>query len=134
MAGSVVVLGGGSTGKAFVAALRRIDDDVPITLVERGLVGGECSYYACMPSKALLRPAEALSAARLAPGATDAVTGASTRRASLLASRPGHRRLGRLERGDSSTRLDVELVRGEGRVDTARYRESATGSIPTTSS
>ena len=53
----VLVLGGGSTGEHFVGALRRLDDDCEITLVESRLVGGECSYYACMPSKALLRTA-----------------------------------------------------------------------------
>ena len=55
VSGRVVVLGGGAVGEAFVAALRRHDEEVPITLVESHLVGGECSYYACMPSKALLR-------------------------------------------------------------------------------
>ena len=39
--GRVVVLGGGAVGEAFCAALRRLDEDVPMTLVERGLVGGE---------------------------------------------------------------------------------------------
>ena len=63
------MLGGGSTGEAFVAALRRLDSSVPITLVERELVGGECSYWACMPSKTLLRPVEVVAAARHAPGA-----------------------------------------------------------------
>jgi pyruvate/2-oxoglutarate dehydrogenase complex dihydrolipoamide dehydrogenase (E3) component len=71
----VVVLGGGSTGEAFAGALRALEPDTSITLIERGLVGGECSYYACMPSKALLRPPEALAAARLVPGAAEAVTG-----------------------------------------------------------
>ena len=71
----VVVLGGGSTGEAFAGALRRLDEHVPITLVERELVGGECSYFACMPTKALLRPAEIVAAARRAPGAAEAVTG-----------------------------------------------------------
>ena len=75
MPGDVLIIGGGSTGEAFAGALRGFEPDTRITLVERELVGGECSYYACMPSKALLRPAEALAAARLAPGAAEAVTG-----------------------------------------------------------
>jgi pyruvate/2-oxoglutarate dehydrogenase complex dihydrolipoamide dehydrogenase (E3) component len=72
----VVVLGGGSAGEAFVGALRRLDADVEITLVERALVGGECTYWACMPSKTLLRAPEVLAAVRLAPGAAEAISGA----------------------------------------------------------
>jgi dihydrolipoamide dehydrogenase len=64
----VVVLGGGSTGEHFVGALRRLDDSVQITLVERRLVGGECSYYACMPTKTMLRTAELSSSLDRAPG------------------------------------------------------------------
>jgi len=64
----VVVLGGGSTGEHFVGALRRLDDSVQITLVERRLVGGECSYYACMPTKTMLRAAELSSSLDRAPG------------------------------------------------------------------
>lgn len=75
MAERVVVLGGGSTGEAFVGALRRLDRETEVVLVERELVGGECSYFACMPSKALLRPVEALAAAARAPGAAEAVSG-----------------------------------------------------------
>lgn len=71
----VVVLGGGSTGEHFVGALRRLDADVEITLVEERLVGGECSYWACMPTKTMLRPVEALAGARHAPGAAEAVKG-----------------------------------------------------------
>jgi pyruvate/2-oxoglutarate dehydrogenase complex dihydrolipoamide dehydrogenase (E3) component len=73
--GPVVVLGAGSSGEHFVGALRRLDPDVEIVVVERGLAGGECSYYACLPTKTLLRPTEALAAARYAPGAAEAVTG-----------------------------------------------------------
>jgi dihydrolipoamide dehydrogenase len=65
---NVVVLGGGSTGEHFVGALRRLDDDVEITLVESRLVGGECSYYACMPTKTMLRGAELSSSLDRAPG------------------------------------------------------------------
>jgi pyruvate/2-oxoglutarate dehydrogenase complex dihydrolipoamide dehydrogenase (E3) component len=71
----VVVLGAGSAGEHFVGALRRLDPKVEIAVVERELAGGECSYYACLPTKTLLRPTEALAAARLAPGAAEAVTG-----------------------------------------------------------
>ena len=73
--GAVVVLGGGSAGEAFVAALRRLDGAVPLTVVERELVGGECTYFACMPSKTLLRSTELLAAARIAPGAAEAIAG-----------------------------------------------------------
>jgi pyruvate/2-oxoglutarate dehydrogenase complex dihydrolipoamide dehydrogenase (E3) component len=72
---SVVVLGGGAGGEAFVAELRKLDEDVSITLVERELVGGECSFWACMPSKTLLRAPEIVASAGRAPGAAEAVTG-----------------------------------------------------------
>jgi len=69
----VVVLGAGATGEAFLAALARLDPDAEITVVEHELVGGECSYWACIPSKTLLRPLEVVARARLAPGAAEAV-------------------------------------------------------------
>ena len=64
----VVVLGGGSSGEHFVGALRRLDDDAELTLVERRLVGGECSYWACMPTKTMLRGPEIVAESRRAPG------------------------------------------------------------------
>src|SRR5438874_677256 len=64
----VVVLGGGSTGEHFVGALRRLDASAELTLVESRLLGGECSYYACMPTKTMLRGAELSSSLERAPG------------------------------------------------------------------
>jgi dihydrolipoamide dehydrogenase len=64
----VVVLGGGSTGEHFVGALRRFDDEVQITLVESRLVGGECSYFACMPTKTMTRATELAASLDRSPG------------------------------------------------------------------
>jgi pyruvate/2-oxoglutarate dehydrogenase complex dihydrolipoamide dehydrogenase (E3) component len=64
----VVVLGGGSTGEHFVGALRRLDSDAEITLVEERLVGGECSYFACMPTKTMLRATEVAASLERTPG------------------------------------------------------------------
>jgi pyruvate/2-oxoglutarate dehydrogenase complex dihydrolipoamide dehydrogenase (E3) component len=70
----VVVLGAGATGEAFLGTLARLEPETEITVVERELVGGECSYWACIPSKTLLRPLEVVHRARLAPGAAKAVS------------------------------------------------------------
>lgn len=64
----VVVLGGGAAGEHFVGALRRLDAAAEITLVEQRLVGGECTFYACMPTKTLLRAVELSSSLERAPG------------------------------------------------------------------
>jgi pyruvate/2-oxoglutarate dehydrogenase complex dihydrolipoamide dehydrogenase (E3) component len=69
----VIVLGAGAVGENV--ADRAVQDGLSAVLIEHELVGGECSYWACMPSKALLRPARALRAARDVPGAAQAVTG-----------------------------------------------------------
>jgi pyruvate/2-oxoglutarate dehydrogenase complex dihydrolipoamide dehydrogenase (E3) component len=138
----VVVLGAGSSGEHFVGALRRLDSDVRITVVERELAGGECSYYACIPTKTILRPSEVLAAARLAPGAAEAITGdldverVLWWRDQVTEGRDDSWHVGWLEE------QDAELVRGEARVvepgvvavadRTLEYEELvvATGSTP----
>jgi pyruvate/2-oxoglutarate dehydrogenase complex dihydrolipoamide dehydrogenase (E3) component len=69
----VVVIGAGPAGE--VCAGRLGESGLAVAVVEGHLVGGECSFYGCMPSKALLRPAQALAEARRIPGAREAITG-----------------------------------------------------------
>jgi len=69
----VVVIGAGAVGENV--ADRAVQGGLETVIVEEELVGGECSYWACMPSKALLRAGAALRAARAVGGAAEAVTG-----------------------------------------------------------
>lgn len=107
----VVVLGGGVSGEHFVGALRRLDKDAKITVVERRLVGGECSYWACMPTKTMLRAPELVAAAHHSDGAVT-VTDVDVQR--IFAWRDWV-----AERDDSSqvewlASQDAALVRGDG--------------------
>ncbi|TFD72600.1 dihydrolipoyl dehydrogenase family protein [Cryobacterium gelidum] len=77
----VIVIGGGAVGENV--ADRTAQGGLRTVVVENDLVGGECSYWACMPSKALLRSGAALAAARRVPGAAEAVTGTIDVRAAL---------------------------------------------------
>ena len=110
----VVVLGAGPSGE--VIAGRLAEHDLEVAIVEDRLVGGECSFWACMPSKALLRPAQALAEVKRVPGAREAVTGALDVAAAL------ERRTEVVHGWDDSGQLPwlaergVELVRGHGHL------------------
>src|SRR3954468_4214704 len=114
----VVVLGGGSTGENVADIVVR--GGLTAVLVENELVGGECSYWACMPSKALLRGTEVLTEARAVDGAKQAVTGEQDVTATLA------RRDSFASNWDDSGQVEwvhgagIELVRGVGRLDGER--------------
>src|SRR4051812_29760266 len=114
----VVVVGAGPAGE--VAAGRLAEKGLKVAIVEDRLVGGECSFWACMPSKALLRPYEALAELKRIPGAAEAVTGkldvaaALARRDEIVHDLSDDAQLPWLEeRG-------IELIRGHGRLSGER--------------
>jgi pyruvate/2-oxoglutarate dehydrogenase complex dihydrolipoamide dehydrogenase (E3) component len=110
----VIVLGAGSTGENVADIATR--GGLSTVLVESELVGGECSYWACMPSKALLRGSEALAQARAVSGAAAAVTGEQDVAATL------DRRDGFTSHWDDAGQAQwvesagITLVRGHGRL------------------
>jgi dihydrolipoamide dehydrogenase len=69
----VIVIGAGPPGEN--AAGRAVDNGLSAAIVEERLVGGECTFYGCIPSKTLIRPGDVLAAARRVPGAAEAIAG-----------------------------------------------------------
>jgi dihydrolipoamide dehydrogenase len=120
----VLVIGAGPTGEH--AAGRLADAGLRVAIVERELAGGECSYWGCIPSKTLIRPGDALAAARRAPGAAEAVTGpldtaAAFARRDYMTS--GWRDDGQAAWLDSN---GITLIRGTGRLAGERAVEVET--------
>ena len=115
----VVVVGAGPAGEIAAGRLATRGGK-RVAIVERDLVGGECSFYACMPSKALLRPAEVLNEVRRVPGAAEAVTGSLDVEAVLA------RRDEVIHDLDDASQLPwledrgIELFRGSARLDGER--------------
>jgi pyruvate/2-oxoglutarate dehydrogenase complex dihydrolipoamide dehydrogenase (E3) component len=107
----VIVIGAGPTGENVAG--RAVRGGLTAAIVEAELVGGECSYWACMPSKALLRPAAAVAEA----GAIRGVAGARLNPAEVLARRDsfahGWKDDGQVEWLNGAK---VDLFRGHGRI------------------
>ena len=110
----VVVVGAGPAGE--VGAGRCAEGGLSVVVVESELVGGECSYWGCIPSKTLIRPGEVIGAARRVPGAAEAVTGAIDVRAALARRddmTSNWSDAGQVRWLEGAT---VDLVRGRGRL------------------
>ncbi len=112
----LIVIGAGAIGENV--ADRAVQGGLSAVLVEAELVGGECSYWACMPSKALLRPGEALRSAQHIEGSKEAVTGELDAQAVLK------RRDSFASNWDDSGQ--VEWVKGAG-IDLVRGHATFTG-------
>ncbi|UYK40840.1 dihydrolipoyl dehydrogenase family protein [Microbacterium terricola] len=110
----LIVIGAGPVGENV--ADRAVQGGLSVVIVESELVGGECSYWACMPSKALLRAGAALRAARDVDGACQAVTGSVDVAAAL------RRRDGMVHDWNDLSQVQwlqsagIDLVRGHGRI------------------
>lgn len=138
----VIVIGSGPVGENVADYATK--QGAKAAVVESELVGGECSYWACMPSKALLRSADAIRAARRLPGAREAITGdidvsaVLRRRSSFTSEWKDDGQVSWLESAG------IELIRGYGRLAgphrvmvgertyTAGAVALATGSVPVT--
>jgi dihydrolipoamide dehydrogenase len=114
----VVVIGAGPPGENVAG--RAADNGLSVAIVESELIGGECSYWGCIPSKTMLRPGDVLAAARRVPGAAEAVTGRVDAAAALA------QRDYMTSSWDDSGQVSwldskkIALLRGHGRLDGER--------------
>jgi pyruvate/2-oxoglutarate dehydrogenase complex dihydrolipoamide dehydrogenase (E3) component len=111
----VIVIGAGPVG--YTIADRARAAGLTVATVERELVGGECSYWACIPSKAILRPVVAVADACRVAGARQAVT--STVNAPAVFTRRDEWVTDWNDEGQAASlkSLGVDLIRGHGRLD-----------------
>src|SRR5580658_6047419 len=111
----VIVIGTGPIGQTVADRARAAG--LSVAAVERELVGGECSYWACIPSKAMLRPVVAVADARRVGGAAQAVTG--TVDALAVFARRDEWVTNWNDEGQAAglKSLGAELIRGHGRLD-----------------
>jgi len=111
----LIVIGAGPVGENV--ADRAVQGGLTAVIVEAELVGGECSYWACMPSKTLLRPVAALRAARAVPGAAAAVTGGVDATATLRSRDAIVHEWSDAGQVEWLQGAGIDLVRGHGRLD-----------------
>ncbi len=110
----IVIVGGGPGGEAAAAHAAKAGGSV--VLVERDLVGGECPYWGCMPSKALLRPGQVVAEAERHPGAAQMLTGPFDVDAALARRDEVVRHLDDSSHTQRIERRGVQVVRGHGRL------------------
>src|SRR5947199_1988313 len=115
----VVVRGGGVGG---VAAVRKLaSEGVSVELVEDRLVGGECHYWGCNPSKTLLRPIEVFNLAKAVPGVREAVSGEGLDVAAVFAKRDALiEHLSDQDRTASLQQAGIAVFHGFGRLSGQR--------------